>query len=94
MYDYDRRAAARPRSYVEAVDQAIKAYGVKPTLKRKVEEAQRLARELDRELKSSKGINPDDDWAHDHGKAEKLWRDLQKVFDHCFGYDPPSLGTI
>jgi hypothetical protein len=95
MYDYDRRQAdARPRSYVEAVAQAVKQYGVKLGLRPRVAEARRLAQELDRAVKDSQGINPDDAWAHDSGKAERLWRDLQKAFAYCFGFDPPALGKI
>ena len=94
MYDYDRTAASRPRTYAEAVEHAVKMYGVKRGAERKLVEAKRIARELDGELKGRKGLNPDDEWAHDPSKAERLWRELQKPFSYCFGYDPPKLGTL
>lgn len=94
MYDYDRTASPRARNYVEAVQQAEKAYGVKPGSERKAADAKRIARDLDREVSHGKGISDDDAWAHDSTKAEKLWKELQKLFQYLFGYDPPKLGTV
>jgi hypothetical protein len=93
MYDYDRRTAAHPRSYVEVVDSAIKTYGIKQGHERKVNEAKRIARELDRELKHHNSLSDDDDWARGD-KHLKLWAELQKLFYYCFGFDPPALGKI
>lgn len=93
MYDYDRRAAAHPRKYVEVVDQAVKQYGVKPGSDRKVQEVTQVARELDQALKHHNALSDDDDWARGD-KHEKLWAKLQKLFQYCFGHDPPKLGKI
>lgn len=95
MYDYQRRTALQHyRSYEEALKGAIHHYGVKPGHVRQIAEARRLATQLDQRLKEYKGLNPDDAWAGNRGKLEKLWGALQKLFVYCFGLNPPALDSF
>ena len=96
MYDYDRRRAAPPpRDYAEALDRNLRQYGslMGSQHTRKVPEARRLTRELDRLIKDYLALNPDDAWAGSHRKDKIMttWRDLQKVYQFLFGFDPPTV---
>lgn len=83
MYDYDRSAAALPKSYLELVKLAEDKYGVKPG--HKLNALLKNAQELDDLVDRVRSLSPDDT-VQTQSRIDDLWETFQKLHVYHFGY--------